>query len=157
MEDSQERVRRIDENIEATGESIARLDRNLQTLMDNLKKARNENDNEDRLRIILEERKLKTLQQIKETKQEINQLKEYKLSDVSNIEIERSIFEKGNGVLEKRLNELANDKTILSSFVDRILSLQINEAIEQIDAAQKEMVEQELEHKAIDLQINESQ
>jgi chromosome segregation protein len=155
IEDSQERVRRIDENINSAGESIARLNRNLQTLMNNLENALNNKDNEERLRVILEERKIITLQQIKETKQEIDQLKEYKLSDVSNLEIERSLFEKEIGVLEKRFNELGNDKTIQSSFVDRILTLQISEVIEQIKTAKNEIVEHEQEQVEIDQQVNE--
>ncbi len=36
-----------------------RLDRNLQTLLESIEKAKNDKDNEERLRIILEERKAK--------------------------------------------------------------------------------------------------
>jgi chromosome segregation protein len=155
MEDSQTRVSRIDEDIEATEESIARLDRNLQTLIDSTENAKNDLDNEERLRIILEERKLKTLEQIDATKEEINRLKEYKLSDVSSLELERSTLNEEVAQLEKHINELSNDSTIQSSFVDRILTLQITEANQDIESARQETVELNQEYQEIEAQKTE--
>ena len=155
MEDSQTRVARIDEDIKATEESIARLDRNLQTLLENTEKAKNDKDNEERLSIILEERKMKTLEQIEATKQEINRLKEYKLSDVSSLELERNTLNQEIAQLEKHINELTNDRTIQSSFVDRILTLQITEANQDIESARQEIVELDQEYQEIEHQITE--
>ena len=155
MEDSQIRVARIDDDIKATEESIARLDRNLQTLIDSTEKAKNDRDNEERLRIILEERKLKTLEQINATKQEINRLKEHKLSDVSSLEIERNTLNQEIALLEKSINELSNDRTIQSSFVDRILTLQITEANQDIASARQEIIGLNNEYQEIEVQITE--
>ncbi|TFH18742.1 chromosome segregation protein SMC [Candidatus Bathyarchaeota archaeon] len=155
MEDSQERVSRIDEDIKATVESIQRLDRSLQTLMESIEKAKGDKDNEERLRIILEERKAKTLEQIESTKREINRLKEYKLSDVASLELERNSLNHEIGLLERRINELSNDRTIQSSFVDRILNLQITEAAQDIETARREIDVLSREYLEIDNQIVE--
>lgn len=155
MEDSQTRVARIDEDIKATEESIARLDRNLQAIMESIDKAKNDMDNEEQLRIILEDRKLKTLEQIDATKEEINRLKEYKLSDVAGFELERNGISQEIEQLEKKINELTNDRTIQSGFVDRILNLQITEATQSIETAQLEITELTHEHHDIDAQIEE--
>jgi chromosome segregation protein len=155
MEDSQARVTRIDEDIKATEESIERLDRNLQTLMESIEKAKNDQQNEERLRIILEERKEKTIQQIESTKEEINRLKEYKLSDVASFELERNRLGQEIGLIEKKLNELANDRTIQSGFVDRILNLQITEATEDIALAYQEIEGLRVEYREIEKQIEE--
>jgi chromosome segregation protein len=155
MEDSQTRVARIDEDIKATEESIVRLDRNLQTLLENIEKAKNDMDNEERLRIILEERKLKIIQQINDIKKEIDHLKEYKLSDVSSLEIERNSLSKQISNLNNRINELKNEKTIQSSFLERILTLQITEAHQSIDTSRQEIDELNHEYQEIEKQIEE--
>jgi chromosome segregation protein len=155
MEDSQARVTRIDRDIQATEESIARLDRNLQTLIESIEKAKNDKDNEERLSIILEERKLKTLEQIEATKQEINRLKEYKLSDVASLELERNSINREIELLEKKINELLNDRTIQSSFVERILTLQITEATHDIESARQEIAGLTQEYQEIDNQLAE--
>ena len=155
MEDSQTRVARIDEDIQATVESIQRLDRNLQTLIEGIEKAKEDRENEERLRVILEERKIMILGQIEETKKEINLLKEYKLSDVTSLELERNTINQEVGLLEKKVNELSNDRTIQSSFVDRILTLQISEANQDIANARNEVTELEAEYAEIDVQIAE--
>jgi chromosome segregation protein len=155
VEDSQTRVARIDDDIRATEESIGRLDRNLQTLLENIDNAKNVRDNEERLRIILEERKLKIFEQIDSTKQEINKLKEHKLSNVVILELERNKIDQEIKLLEKKINELTNDRTIESSFVDRILDLQISEAIKDIEIARQEISELILEYKNIESQKKE--
>lgn len=155
MEDSQTRVSRIDEDIESTKESIERLDRNLQTLKDNLEKAKNDRENEERLRIILVERKKKILEQIDKTKEEISHLKEYKLSDVTSLELQRNSLRGEVDILEKRINDLDNDKTIQSSFVDRILNLQITEATQDIESARQEIKELTQEYNETEEQIKE--
>ncbi len=40
----------------------------------------------------------------------------------SSLELERNSLNHEIGLLEKRINELSNDRTIQSSFVDRILT-----------------------------------
>jgi chromosome segregation protein len=157
MEDSQERVRRIEEDMKSTEESIGRLDRNLNELLENVEKIKNDKDNEDRLRIILEERKKRTLQQIEDSKEEINSLKEVRLSDVASYEIDRNSLNQEISLLEKKISELSNDRTIQTSFVDRILSLQISEAGEQIDSAKTEQLELDEENFNIIAQLEEIQ
>jgi chromosome segregation protein len=155
MEDSQARVARIDEDIKSTEESIERLDRTLQTLMENIDKAKFERENEERLRTILLERKSKTIEQIDLTKEEINKLKEFKLSDVASLEIERNTITQEIGLLETKINELINDRTIQSGFVNRILNLQITEATQDIERARQEIEELNNEHIEVGNQIIE--
>ncbi|MBT3284866.1 chromosome segregation protein SMC [Candidatus Bathyarchaeota archaeon] len=155
MEDSQERVRRIEADVESTNESIIRLDRSLQTLLESVEKTKNDKDNEERIRIILGERKAKTLEQIEETKSEIASMKEVRLSDVAGLEIERDRLNHEINLLEKHISELSNDRTIQTSFVDRILSLQISEAEEAVISARQEHVELDEENAALILQIDE--
>ena len=155
MEDSQERVRRIEEDMQSTQESISRLDRNLNELLENVEKIKNDKDNEERLRIILEERKKRTLKQIEDTKNDINALKAVRQSDVASLEVDRNTLNQEVNLLEKRISELSNDRTIQTSFVDRILSLQISEAGDQIESAKQEHVELEEENESIVKQIEE--
>lgn len=155
MEDSQERVRRIEADMKSTNESIIRLDRNLQTLLDSVEKAKNDKDNDERIGIILGERKAKTLEQIEATKSEIASLKEIRLSDVAALEIERDKLNQEINLLEKQISELSNDRTIQTSFVDRILSLQISEAEEAVVSARQEQLELDEENASIIQQIEE--
>ena len=155
MEDSQERVRRIETDMESTNESIVRLDRNLQTLLESVEKTKNDKDNEERIGIILGERKKKTLEQIKQTKSEINKLKEIRLSDIAGLEIDRDNLNQEMNLLEKKISELSNDRTIQTSFVDRILSLQIFEAEEAIISARQEQTELDEENTSIVEQLDD--
>ena len=155
MEDSQERVRRIESDMKSTNESISRLDRNLQTLLESVEKVKNDKDNDERIGIILSERKAKTLEQIEATKSEIASMKEVRLSDVSGLEIGRDKLNQEINLLEKQISELSNDRTIQTSFVDRILSLQISEAEEAVVSAGQEQVELDQENASIITQIDE--
>jgi len=155
MGDSQERVRRIEADMKSTNESIVRLDRNLQTLLESVEKTKNDKDNEERIGIILRERKAKTLEQIEATKSEIASLKEIRLSDVAALEIERDSLNQEINLLEKKISELSNDRTIQTSFVDRILSLHISEAEEAVVSARQEQVELDEENASIVQQIDE--
>ena len=155
MEDSQERVRRIEADMKSTNESIVRLDRNLQTLLESVEKAKNDKDNDERIGIILSERKAKTLEQIEATKSEIASMKEVRLSDVAALEIERDKLNQEINLLEKQISELSNDRTIQTSFVDRILSLQISEAEEAVVSARQEQLELDEEDMSIVQQIDE--
>jgi len=155
MEDSQERVRRIEADMESTNESIVRLDRNLQTLLESVQKTQNDRENEERIGIILRERKAKTLEQIEETKSEIASLKDVRLSDIAGLEIERDRLNQEVNLLEKQISELSNDRTIQTGFVDRILSLQISEAEEAIVSARQEHLELDDENASLILQIEE--
>jgi chromosome segregation protein len=155
MEDSQERVRRIEADMKSTNESIIRLDRNLQTLLESVEKVKNDKDNDERIGIILGERKAKTLEQIEATKSEIASLKEVRLSDVASLEIERDKLNQEINLLEKQISELSNDRTIQTSFVDRILSLQISEAEDAVVSARQEQLELDEENASIVQQIDE--
>jgi chromosome segregation protein len=155
MEDSQERVRRIEEDMKSTDESLVRLDRNLKELLENVVNIKTGKDNDERLRVILEERKVRTLQQIEATKEEVRALKEVRQSDVTSIESERNTLNQEVNLLDKRISSLSNDRTIQTSFVDRILSLQISEAEEAIESAKHEHVELDEENASIETQLEE--
>jgi len=139
MDDSQERVKRIDEDMKATQESIERLDYNMKMLLEAMEKARAELENEHALRATLEERKARTVEQIEETKKRVEELREVKLSDVASLELDRNTVNHEIGLLERRIADIENDRTIQSGFVDRILSLKITEAEQDIERARDEM------------------
>jgi len=155
MEDSQGRVKRIDDDMKATRESIDRLDYNMKMLEENVEKTKAEMGNELRLKTILEERKAKTLEQIEETKTRIAELREVKLSDVASLELDRNTLNHELGLLERRVADMENDRTIQSSFVDRILSLKITEAEQDIQRAREEIAARDAEAKEIEGQLAE--
>ena len=155
MEDSQERVKRIDDDMKATRESIDRLDYSLKMLEENVEKTKAEMGNELRLKTILEERKAKTLEQIEETKTRIAELREVKLSDVASLELDRNTVNHELGLLERRVADMENDRTIQSGFVDRILSLKITEAEQDIQRAREDIAALDAEAKEIEGQLAE--
>ncbi len=139
MDDSQERVKRIDDDMEATRESIERLDYNMKMLLEAMEEARAELENEHALKATLEERKARTLEQIEETKKRVEELRMVKLSDVASLELDRNTVNHEIGLLERRIADMENDRTIQSGFVDRILSLKIKEAEQDIERAREEI------------------
>lgn len=139
MDDSQERVKRIEEEMNSTRESIERLDYNMGMLMENMGKAREELENEHTLKATLEERKNRTLEQIGETKKRVEEFREVKLSDVASLELDRNTVNHEIGLLERRIADMENDRTIQSGFVDRILTLKIAEAEQGIERAREEI------------------
>ena len=155
MEDSQERVKRIDDDMKATRESIDRLDYSLKMLEENVEKTKAEMGNELRLKTVLEERKVKTLEQIEETKTRIAELREVKLSDVASLELDRNTVNHELGLLERRVADMENDRTIQSGFVDRILSLKITEAEQDIRRAREDIAALDAEVKEIEGQLAE--
>ncbi len=155
MEDSQERVRRIDEDMKSTEESIVRLDRNLKDLLETVETLKNDKDNDERLRVILDERKARTLKQIEATKEEVRALKEVRQSGVTLNEADRNTLNQAVNLLSKRISGLSNDRTIQTSFVERILSLQIKEAGEQIESAKLELIALDEENASIVVQLEE--
>ncbi len=106
MDDSQERVKRIEEEMNSTRESIERLDYNMGMLMENMGKAREELENEHTLKATLEERKNRTLEQIGETKKRIEEFREVKLSDVASLELDRNTVNHEIGLLERRIADM---------------------------------------------------
>jgi chromosome segregation protein len=155
MEDSQERVKRIDDDMKATRESIDRLDYSMKMLEENVEKAKEETGNELRLKTILEERKANTLEQIEETKTRIAELREVKLSDVASLELDRNTLNHELGLLERRIADMENDRTIQSGYVDRILSLKITEAEQDIQRTRDEIAALGSEAKEIEGQLAE--
>jgi chromosome segregation protein len=155
MEDSQERVKRIDDDMNATRESIDRLDYSMKMLEENVEKAKEEMGNELRLKALLEERKVRTLEQIDETKTRIAELREVKLSDVASLELDRNTLNHEMGLLERRIADMENDRTIQSGFVDRILSLKITDAEQDILRAREEIAALEAEAREIEGQLAE--
>ena len=138
MEDSQERVKRIEDEVKTTRESIERLDYNLGQLRESVQKAEAEIENEERLCAALRERRQRTLGQLEETKARILQLREVKLSDVASMELERNTVNRDAAAMERHLSDLQNDKSIQGGFVERILALKISEAQQNIARAAEE-------------------
>jgi len=71
------------------------------------------------------------------------------------LELERNNLNQEISILEKKINDLKNERMIQSSFVDRILTLQITETNQQIDSAKKEILEHNQEYNDIDIQLSE--
>lgn len=157
MESSQERVKRIEEDMQSTRESIERLDRNLNTLIETIEKARKDLENFEQIKITLEERRTRTINQIEETKEQIVNLKEVKMSDVASLELERNTVNHEINLLEKTINNLENDCTIQSSLVDRVLNPKILEAEEDITQSRNEVRELEEEKENTETQLAEIQ
>ncbi len=130
MDDSKGRMGRIDEEMEQINASVGRLDRNINDAGTNIQKAGDDLTNENRLRIILTERKGMILRQIDATKKEIAQLREFKPSDILGLEVERNNRVNAINELQGQVNKLQNDRTVQTGFVERILSLRIREAEE---------------------------
>lgn len=155
MDDSQQRVKRIEDEMKSTEGSIARLDRNLLELLELIEKTKLDKVNEDRLTVILQDRKKKTVEEIEGIKKRISQLREIRLSDVASFELDRNTLNHELSLIERFLNDIQNDKTIQTSFVDRILNLKISESEQDIQKARNEV--QSLENENIELvqQIDE--
>ena len=153
MDDSQDRIKRIDDDKNSTQDSIIRLDRTLATLDENVENAKNELDNEKRLNIILNDRKVLITQRIQDVKDEIALLKEFKLSDVTDLEIQKNYLTHAITELNNKMNELENDRTIQTSFVERILVLKIKEAEEVKIQAQNDVETLENEENEINQEI----
>ncbi|OGD44276.1 hypothetical protein A3K69_00405, partial [Candidatus Bathyarchaeota archaeon RBG_16_57_9] len=155
MEDSQERVKRIDDEVKAAHESIERLDYNLGSLRESMAKAEAETENEDRLRQALEERRQRTLDQVEEAKARIAQLREVRLSDVASMELDRNTLNHELGLLDRQLSELQNDRSIQGGFVERILALKISEARQDIQRANEEAAALDSEEAQVAAQLAE--
>jgi chromosome segregation protein len=131
MDSSKDRMRRIDAEISETNDKIERLARNIATADENIGKLRGELEKEQALMASLGERKGKTINQIEETKREITRLREWKPSDVTELEMRRSALGHEVDELQAALSKVQNDIIVHRGFVDRILVLRIEEAIEQ--------------------------
>jgi len=78
-----------------------------------------------------------------------------KLSDVASLELDRNTLNHELGLLERRIADMENDRTIQSGFVDRILSLKITEAEQDILRAREEIASLGSEAKEIEGQLAE--
>jgi chromosome segregation protein len=131
MDSSKERMSRIDAEVAETNDKIERLNRNIATADESMGKLRGELEKEQGLIASLGERKQRTLQQIEETKQEITRLREWKPSDVTELEMRRGALSHEVDELQAALSKVQNDIAVQRGFVDRILALRVEEAIEQ--------------------------
>jgi chromosome segregation protein len=131
MDSSKERMSRIDAEVAETNDKIERLNRNIATADESMGKLRAELEKEQGLIASLGERKQRTLQQIEETKQEITRLREWKPSDVTELEMRRGALSHEVDELQAALSKVQNDIAVQRGFVDRILALRVEEAIEQ--------------------------
>jgi len=131
MDSSKERMSRIDAEVAETNDKIERLNRNIATADESMGKLRAELEKGQGLIAALGERKQKTIQQIEETKQEITRLREWKPSDVTELEMRRSALSHEVDELQAALSKVQNDVAVQRGFVDRILTLRVEEAVEQ--------------------------
>lgn len=131
MDSSKERMSRIDAEVAETNDKIERLNRNIATADESMGKLKVELEKGQGLIAALGERKQKTIQQIEETKQEITRLREWKPSDVTELEMRRSALSHEVDELQAALSKVQNDVAVQRGFVDRILTLRVEEAVEQ--------------------------
>ena len=139
MEDSQDRVKRIDENIAATNGSIERLDRNLGDLRENMRKSAVERENETRLKTVLEERRSEILKQIKDKRGALNELRASRVKAVAPLESAEGRMRRSITAIERQINELDSNHNLQQGLVERVLRVKIDEATEDIKNAQSEI------------------
>jgi len=140
MDESKKRMTRIDTEVLETNERIERLEKTLATTIEGIDKFRKGKERQEQLSVTLLERKQRVIQQIDEIKQSISQLKEFKPSDLTELEIKRSSLDSEISNLQNLIRDVENAQSVQSGFVERVLSIRITEASEQ----SKKMTEESL-------------
>ncbi len=131
MDGSKETMAKIDVEVADTNERIERLQKTLAQANETITKFRTEAEREQNLTITLEERKQRILQQIEGTKTEIAHLREFKPSDVTDLEIKNASLSKFISEQQEQLNKVQNEIAVQRSYIERILTLRQSEASEQ--------------------------
>lgn len=131
MDNSKERMMKIDADVVETNERIERLKKTLAQADETIEKFKAEVEREQGLSVILSERKQRILQQIDESKREIIHLREFKPSDVTELEIKRGSLSKFITEQQEQLNKVQNEIAVQRSYIERILTLRLTEASDQ--------------------------
>jgi chromosome segregation protein len=131
MDGSKETMAKIDVEVVDTNERIERLQKTLTQADETITKFRAEAEREQGLITALEERKQRILQQIEGTKTEIARLREFKPSDVTDLEIKNASLSKFISEQQEQLNKVQNEIAVQRSYIERILTLRQSEASEQ--------------------------
>lgn len=155
LDHSSERMNRIDEEKQETLDNIESLHRRMSMVDEEIKKAKENLENENNLIETLLERKERTLKQIGETKEELKQLRQMKLSDVNEKEVKRNRLSVELNKHKENLRELQNTITVQEGYVERILSLKIREASEQKEQMDEEITSLKKEYKENNEQLTE--
>ncbi len=131
MDGSKKTMANIDVEVADTNERIERLQKTLTQADETLAKFRAEAEREQVLITALDERKQRILQQIEGTKTEIAHLKEFKPSDVTDLEIKNASLSKFISDQQEQLNKVQNEIAVQKSYIERILTLRLSDASEQ--------------------------
>jgi chromosome segregation protein len=131
MDGSKETMAKIDDEIADTNERIERIQKNIEQAEETITKFKAEAGREQGLITALNERKQRILQQIEETKREISRLREFKPSDVTDLEIKRASLSKFVSEQQEQLHKVQNEIAVQRSYIERILTLRLTEASEQ--------------------------
>jgi chromosome segregation protein len=131
MDGSKETMVKIDAEVVETNLRIERIKKNIEQADESIAKYRVEVERQHGLITSLDERKQHITQQIEETKKEIAKLREFKPSDVTDLEIKSASLRKFVSEQQEQLNKIQNEIAVQRSYIERILTLRQTEASEQ--------------------------
>jgi chromosome segregation protein len=148
MDGSKENMVKIDAEVVETNARIERIQKNIEQADESITKYRAEAERQQSLITSLDERKRHITQQIEETKKEIAKLREFKPSDVTDLEIKSAALRKFVSEQQEQLNKVQNEIAVQKSYIERILSLRQSEAsenrrrmLEEIKALEDEQIQ----------------
>ena len=131
MDGSKETMAKIDVEVVETNERIERLQKTIAQAEESITKLKAEVERGQGLVTTLGERKQRILQQIEESKRELARLREFKPSDVTDLEIKRGELSKFVSEQQEQLNKVQSEIAVQRSYIERILTLRLTEASEQ--------------------------
>jgi chromosome segregation protein len=131
MDGSKETMSKIDIEVVDTNERIERFQKTLAQADETIAKYRAEAEREQGIITALVERKQRILKQIEGAKTEIARLKEFKPSDVTDLEIKNASLSKFISEQQEQVNKIQNEIAVQRSYIERILTLRMSEASEQ--------------------------
>ena len=148
MDGSKETMVKIDAEVVETNVRIERIQKNIEQADESITKYRAEAERQQSLITSLDERKQHITQQIEETKKEIAKLREFKPSDVTDLEIKSATLRKFVSEQQEQLNKVQNEIAVQRSYIERILSLRQSEAsenrrrmLEEVKALEDEQIQ----------------
>ncbi len=139
MDGSKATISKIDAEAAETRDRIERMSRTTAQADESIAKIRADIEREQGLVVALNERRLRIQQQIEETKQEIARLKEFKPSDVTELEVRSAALTRNVSELRDSLGKVQGEIAVQRSYIDRILVLREKEASEQRVRIQEEL------------------
>jgi len=131
MDGSKATMAKIDIEVVETNERIERFQKTLTQADESIAKFKAEANREQGLITTLGERKRRILQQIEESKGELTRLREFKPSDVTDLEIKSASLSKFVTEQQEQLNKIQNEIAVQKSYIERILTLRLTDASEQ--------------------------